>query len=50
MRLSEMQKINRRYRRRQQWKRLKPELIEFGQMACIGLLYYVMAVVFLAAF
>lgn len=50
MRLSEMQKINRRYRRKQAWRRLKPELIEFGQMACVGLLYYVMAVIILAAF
>ena len=50
MRLSEIQKINRRYRRKQQWRRLKPELIEFGQMACVGFLYYIMAVIFLAVF
>lgn len=50
MRLSEMQKINRRYRRRQQWRRLKPELLEFLQAFCLFAVYGFMAICFMAAF
>lgn len=50
MRLSEIQKINRRYRRKQAWRKLKSELVEFLQAFCVFMTYGVIVTCFMAAF